>query len=274
MTATRPLAAFTSSAMVLATSVSDGERPSRTALVESPIRASTPASPSSRNRRSSVGRTDHRRRIELPVAGMQHGARRGVDRQRMRFRNRVRDRNELDAERPEFDAAARRHDGDRDFRRVALGGAFGLEQRGGEFRRIDRAFQPRPEIDDGAEMVFMGVRQHQPDQVLPLLHQKADVGHDGVDARQMFFVAEGDAEIDREPGALLAVAETIDRQVHADLADAAERRKGEFVSCAISQPSQTRPGRNARRRRKSARCRRWSVRHDHAACFIDGVEDA
>ena len=41
--------------MVLATSVSEGERPSRTALVESPISASTPASPSSRNRRSSVG---------------------------------------------------------------------------------------------------------------------------------------------------------------------------------------------------------------------------
>ena len=41
--------------MVLATSASEGERPSRTALVESPISASTPASPSSRNRRSSVG---------------------------------------------------------------------------------------------------------------------------------------------------------------------------------------------------------------------------
>ena len=55
VTATRPLAAFTSLVMVAATSVSEGERPSRTALVESPISASTPASPSSRNRRSSVG---------------------------------------------------------------------------------------------------------------------------------------------------------------------------------------------------------------------------
>ena len=41
--------------MVRATSVSDGERPSRTALVESPTSASRPASPSSRSRRSSVG---------------------------------------------------------------------------------------------------------------------------------------------------------------------------------------------------------------------------
>ena len=56
VTATRPLAAFTSLVMVAATSVSEGERPSRTALVESPTSASTPASPSSRRRRSSVGR--------------------------------------------------------------------------------------------------------------------------------------------------------------------------------------------------------------------------
>ncbi len=56
VTATRPRAAFTSSVMVFATSCSEGERPSRTALVESPTSASTPSSPISRNRRSSVGR--------------------------------------------------------------------------------------------------------------------------------------------------------------------------------------------------------------------------
>ena len=78
-------------------------------------------------------------------------------------------------------------------------------------------------------MVFMGVGQHQANQVLPLFFQKADVGHDQVDARQMLLVAEGHAEIDRQPGPLMAVAEAIDRQVHADLADAAERRKGQFI---------------------------------------------
>jgi hypothetical protein len=45
----------------------------------------------------------------------------------------------------------------------------------------------------------------------------------------MFFVAEGDAEIDREPGALMAVAEAVNRQVHADLADTTERRKRQFI---------------------------------------------
>ena len=78
-------------------------------------------------------------------------------------------------------------------------------------------------------MVLMGVRQHQAHQVLALLLQEADVGHDQIDARQMLLVAKGDAEIDREPGPLVAVAEPVDRQVHADLADAAERRKGQFI---------------------------------------------
>src|SRR5712671_5781651 len=141
----------------------------------------------------------------------------------------MRHRNELDLERSEIDAAARSHDGDRDFRRIALGRAFGLEQRRTELRRVDWAFQLRPQIDNRAEMVFVGMSQHQSDQVVALFFEKGDVGHDQIDAGQMLLIAEGHAEIDREPGALLAVAEAIDRQVHADLTNAAEWRKGKFV---------------------------------------------
>src|SRR3569833_2011118 len=130
------------------------------------------------------------------------------------------DGDELDVEGPDIDTAARRDHGHRDLGWVTLGRAFGLEQRGADFGCVDRAFEPRPQIDDGAEMVFMGVRQHQPDQVVALLFQEADVRHDQVDARQMLLVAEGDAEIDRQPGALVTVAEPVDRQVHAALADA------------------------------------------------------
>ena len=78
-------------------------------------------------------------------------------------------------------------------------------------------------------MVFVGMGQHQADQVLALFFEKADIGHDQIDAGQMLLVAKGHAEIDRQPGALMAVAEAVDRQVHADLADAAERRKGQFI---------------------------------------------
>ena len=78
-------------------------------------------------------------------------------------------------------------------------------------------------------MVLMGMGQHEADEVLALFFEKADVGHDQVDAGQMLLVAEGDAKVDREPGALMAVAKAVDRQVHADLADAAKRRKGQFI---------------------------------------------
>jgi hypothetical protein len=124
------------------------------------------------------GLADDRRRIDLPVAGMQHRSDFGVDCERMRFRNRMRHRNELDVERPEIDAAARGHHRDRNFRRIALGGAFGLKQGGAELGRVDRALQFGPEVDDGAEMVFVGVRQHQADQVLAFLFEELDIGHD------------------------------------------------------------------------------------------------
>ena len=141
----------------------------------------------------------------------------------------MRDRNEFDVERPDLDTAAGRNHGDWNFRRIALGSAFGLEQGGAELRRVDRAFQLRPELDNGAEVIFVGMRQDQADEILALFLQKLNIGHDQVDARQVFLVAKGHAEIDREPGALVAVAEPIDRQIHADLADAAKRRKGQFV---------------------------------------------
>src|SRR6516165_2689112 len=147
----------------------------------------------------------------------------------MGFRYGMRDWNELDLERPEIDAAARGYHRDRNLRRVALGGAFGLEQRRTEFRRIDRALQAGPKVDDGAEVIFMGMRQHEPDQVLPFLLEKADVGHDRLDARQMLLVAKGHSEIDGKPKPPGAIAEAVDRQVHADLADATERRECQFV---------------------------------------------
>jgi len=78
-------------------------------------------------------------------------------------------------------------------------------------------------------MILVRVRQHQPDQVAEFLLEETDVGHYQIDARQMVFVAERHAEIDREQAALMPVAEAIDRQVHADLADAAKWRESQFV---------------------------------------------
>src|SRR5580765_1490387 len=103
----------------------------------------------------------------------------------------MRHRYELDIERADIDPAAGGDHCDGNLRRVALGRAFGLEQGGAEFGRVDRTFQLRPEIDDGAEMVLMGVREHETDEIAALLLEKADVRHDQVDSRQMLFVTEG-----------------------------------------------------------------------------------
>ena len=78
-------------------------------------------------------------------------------------------------------------------------------------------------------MVLVRMGQHQRQQVLPLLLQEGDVRKDQVDARQVLLVAERDAKIDGKPAPLMAVAEPVDRQVHADLADASERREGQFI---------------------------------------------
>ena len=112
---------------------------------------------------------------------------------------------------------------------IAFRRAFGLEQCGAEFGGVDRAFQTRPQIDNCAEVILMGVRQHETDEVLPFLFEKPDVRHDEIDTRQMLFVAEGNAKIDRQPASLMAVAKPVDRQVHADLAHASKRGKHQFI---------------------------------------------
>ena len=63
-----------------------------------------------RRQRGLVGRrADQRRRVELPVAGVQHGAVRRVDHQRLRFRDRVRHADEAQREGLQVDRAAGRH---------------------------------------------------------------------------------------------------------------------------------------------------------------------
>ncbi len=54
--------------------------------------------------------------------------------------------------------------------------------------------------------------------------EKADVGHDEIDAGRG-VVAERHAHIDAQPGAALFGADPVEREIHADLADAAERNE-------------------------------------------------
>ena len=78
-------------------------------------------------------------------------------------------------------------------------------------------------------MILVRVGQHDAGDVAPLLHEIADVGKDEIDAGQVLFAGERHADVDDEPGAAPLVAQPIDREIHADLADTAERREHEFT---------------------------------------------
>src|SRR5579872_3368999 len=205
---------------------------------------------------------------------MKHDARRRMNGQRVGLRNRMCHRNELDAKGAKLDPAARGHHRDRNFRRITLGGAFGLEQCGSELGGKNRAFQPWPEVDDGAEMILVRMRQHETGQVFALLFQKADVGHDRVDPWKMLLIAKGDPEIDREPGALTTSTKAVDRQIHADLAHTADARKDQFVRlCHLISPSGSGAAEmNVTRGNRNPLAGRGS--NDHATRAIDGVESA
>ena len=82
-------------------------------------------------------------------------AERRADRERIRLRDRVRDGDVLDVERPDGEALRRRDDRDRDPRRARLARRAWLEQAGGEGGRVDRHLQPRPEVEQRAEMVLV-----------------------------------------------------------------------------------------------------------------------
>ncbi len=105
----------------------------------------------------------------------------------MGFRDRMRDRDIFHVERPDCDAPACRNDGDGNFRRARLALPLGFQQCGGEGRGIDRHFEPRPQIDDGADMILVPVGDDERGEIFALLHQKADIGQHKIDAWHMLF---------------------------------------------------------------------------------------
>ena len=185
VTATRPVAPAISSRSVFATSASDGERPSRTALVESPISARQPSSPSRLSFASSVGgpMIGVGSSFQSPVCSTLPSGVRMIS----AFDSGIECETDTSSTSngPSVEAAAERHDLDRHVGAPRLAQALRLEQRGRERRRVDRAAQPRPQVDQRAEMVLVRMRQHEAGEVAPLLHQERDVRHDQVDAGQV-----------------------------------------------------------------------------------------
>ena len=76
-----------------------------------------------------------------------------------------------------------------------------------------------------AHVVFVGVGQHEANEVAAFLDQKADVRQNQIDAGQMLLGGERNAAIDNEPLPPSPVTNAVDREIHPDLADAAKRRE-------------------------------------------------
>ena len=90
-------------------------------------------------------------------------------------------------------------------------------------------------------MVFVAVGQHQTDDVFALLDQVADIRQDQIDPGQLLLGCKGHAAIDDQPLPPPRIAEAVDREVHPDLADAAERRKNKLVLCHHLSPARRAP---------------------------------
>ena len=208
-----------------------GLTPSRTTLVESQTSASTPSSPSARKAASDGQAAEIGRRVELPVAGVHDEAERRADGERVRFRDRVRDRHVLDVERAELRRGRPATIScSVDLRRARLRQAAGLEEarwrsasRRPGARRRGHSSTSAPIWSSCAWVMKM------PSRFVALLLDEAQVRIDEVDAGQVLLAAEAHAAIDEDPFARRSGPEAVERGVHADLAQAAERNEDEFV---------------------------------------------
>jgi hypothetical protein len=136
----------------------------------------------------------------------------------------VGDGDRLDIERTDAETPADREGVDLD----GAGHAGFLQSLADQVRRegsgVDRAFQPGPEVMDGADVVFVGMGDHEADDVFHPLLDEGRIDHEGLDLRHV-VAAEGDAGIDDQPFAGMAV----EGHVHADAVAAAERQEDDLV---------------------------------------------
>src|SRR5437868_3689251 len=109
-----------------------------------------------------VGRRAHEwRRVDLPVAGVEHGPRRRTDDEPVRFRNGVSHRDQLYIERSERKSAAEGHDVQRNVGRARLALPLGFYQCRGKRRGINRKLEPWPQVEQRTEMILMRMGEHE-----------------------------------------------------------------------------------------------------------------
>src|SRR5437588_3321853 len=148
-----------------------------------------------------------------------------LDEQPIALRDRVREGDETDPERPELDAPASLDNVEPHLAGEPLLLELAGDEAGGEWRREQRDLQFLGEIGQRPDMVLMTVGQDDPREPLLLVLDELEVREDQLDAR-IVGVGKSQAEIDHDP---LASA-TVEIDVHADLARATERDKQQFFA--------------------------------------------
>ena len=168
------------------------------------------------------------RAIDLPVAGVQHAAVRRLDHQRVRLRNRVRHGDEFEVERADIEGAGDGDLADRQLLGATIFSLLGPQQRRRERCGIDRCLEPRPQLDQRADMVLVRVRQDDAGQLDLLILDEPQIRQDHIDARLEVAFGKRDAEIDHDPGALVSRTRAIKIAILADLPEPAERDEHQF----------------------------------------------
>ena len=166
----------------------------------------------------------HRRRVDLEVARVDHGAQRRLHRERKRVSRAVRDLNELHPKASELDSVSRTHLVENRVlvQLVLLEPAF--DKRPRQARRVDGYVELRENVRDRADMVLMAVRQHQPSDLFAVLDEVADIGDDDVHSEQL-AAGKHHAGVDDDQVASAAQGE----HVHAELAKTAKRNNVQLL---------------------------------------------
>ena len=87
---------------------------------------------------------------------------------------------------------------------------------GGELAGIDRLFQKRPQMPQGADVVLMGVGDHDAIQPVKIFHQPRQIGQNQIDTGAAVHVREGHPQIDQHQPLFPRFAIAVDIGIHAD----------------------------------------------------------
>jgi hypothetical protein len=132
---------------------------------------------------------------------------------------------------PRRNLAAERHLGDVDLVEDAGVAQLLAQQEGGERRGVDRRLQARPQPGHRADVVLVGVGQDDAEDVVGIVLDEGRVRQDHLDTRRR-LVAEGDAQVDDDPLAIVLRPVAVEIEVHADLVGPAQGQEDQLVVLA------------------------------------------